>query len=266
MKLSLFSAAAFAAPLIAGSPVHSNDSANATVATHALFKPVAKPTPVAHWSTKGCHEVCSSFPGYDICMNSCCNINNKYPKRSVHDVTDDEVEDSPNDRVVENGKVADEDIITKDETLEAHFKAMMSSIKTYGGIYDHLNNMNNKIERPEFPWALGNSLDDYLQAWLNGFKNTLGNADSPAKWYDELYNQVKNSKVFTARFYARRFEVVARKDTELEMKEMTKGLSRRQRAAIRASVRQGWAEAFGRPAWGPRLAMASIDHCAGWYE
>lgn len=65
---------------------------------------------------------------------------------------------------------------------------------------------------------------------------------------------MNKSEDATAQFWAYRFEMVARVDTEQEVKDMIQGLEKSRRIAVRKDIRKAWKEEFGRPEWVPRPA------------
>lgn len=154
-------------------------------------------------------------------------------------------------------------IYTDKEELKAHVEHILKTVRAYGFTYHEVIEVHNSVRLPSdpnhVPKPIGKDVDEWIQNWLVGMRNTIDRDEDTNAWAEYFVQYVLESKKATAQYYARRLEVLARKDTEKEMKELVKPLSKKAKKSIRREIRAAWMQQFGERVWGPKNVMAAVD-------
>ena len=153
---------------------------------------------------------------------------------------------------------SDFEIFDGNQEVSVRFNALMGTIMLYGTVYEKINSTHIEVDRPGYPQPIGDFVDTYLQAWLYGLKNAEKRADADLSraWVNELYDHVAEHKEATGRYWARRLEIVFRKDIQKTTKKLIKDLPEPQKVVVKASIKQAWYEEFPLPVVEPQAAVA----------
>ncbi|KAH6620284.1 hypothetical protein C7974DRAFT_415496 [Boeremia exigua] len=272
MKSTVFTAVAVAASLAAGFELPSHLEGNTT--SLAFVAPLA-----ARW--KGdCEPLCEKYRNYDqmcisggaprdcrlACISKCYTLHEsdsdspsstdllvihselsewQYvdPIRDHSDSSGDERHDIPCLGWCKRNATVP---ASASSLADAQAAAMVDRVAAYGQVYQHLDGIVNMadVHVAALP-PVGTTLDMYLVNWVRAFEEQLAAGGDLAPWFSELYGRAAACDLAPGRVWAYRFEMVANKITDRELKDLTRVLPAKQQERIVKAVRGAWKEGFG---------------------
>lgn len=182
------------------------------------------------------------------------------------DDDDDRSESEKTDEVTETmseSEKTDDVTETMQEDVMASVTAILDRINGYSSAYHQVLSVRNAVSKPsdaeQAPRRIGGEVDEWMGEWVVGVRDRVHGKDEAKMWEGLLVRYVLASETATAKYFARRLEVVARKETEREVKRLVKGLSTKARRSVRGEVRGAWGQQFGERVWGPKGVLAAVD-------
>lgn len=129
------------------------------------------------------------------------------------------------------------------DVVDLRLKDLVVRVEGYGAAYHHVRGFQHEASRKQVAGA-ATQLDDYLRAWVVGFKKAAAGSENRQMWYNELVERVVGSVQVQPQYWAYRLELIARKDTDRDLNELVAGLEEKDRKRVKKAVHRAWNRVF----------------------
>lgn len=128
--------------------------------------------------------------------------------------------------------------------VDSRVQMILARVENYGSAYHHIHGFAHEAPRKKQRGVVGTTLDDYLRHWVVGYKKAAVGSEDRQQWYNDLVDHVMGSVDIQPQYWAYRFELITRKDTDKEVDKLVAGLEAKDKKAIRKAVDGTWRDSF----------------------